>query len=292
MPCTTTNKHHHIHHMPRKPRDNKTPPPLASYWEQTRWPLQSLYFLAPLLVLYELGALWLGPQPGERLPPIFAERLMFDFFQVVGVPGTYLPGILAVVVLLLTHTLRKDPWKPNPRLWGVMWIESILLAIPLLVIMAAIFRQPINPPTENTVSFVTQIPGMLAAQPGSDALSAIGSWPQGVVFSIGAGLYEELLFRLIAIALIHMVLADLLALPEPAATLTSIALSALLFALYHFDNPNPLAWDPTQWARFSFYMIAGVYFAAVYVLRGFGIVAATHAVYDIIVITQYFYSRS
>ncbi|WP_428387803.1 CPBP family intramembrane glutamic endopeptidase [Mucisphaera sp.] len=278
--------------MSKKTRDKPPPPAIASYWEQTRQPLQSLYFLLPLLLLYEFGAWWLGPGPGERLPPIFAERLMFDFFEIVGIPGTYLPGILAAVVLLIWHILRKDPWRPAPKTWGVMWLESVALAIPLLVLMAAIFRQPIAPPAEETASLATLLPEMLAAQPGSDALAAIGSWPQGVVFSIGAGIYEELLFRLIAISLIHMVLSDLLALPEPASSLGAIVLSALLFSIYHFESINPLGWSPLEWSRFGFYLIAGLYFAAVYVLRGFGIVVAAHAAYDVIVITQYFWSRS
>ena len=65
----------------------------------------------------------------------------------------------------------------------------------------------------------------------------------------------------------------------------SVLISALAFALYHFE---PL-WDwgafvaSFRASHFAFYILAGVYFAAIYVMRGFGIVAATHALYDIMV---------
>ncbi|QDU72897.1 CPBP family intramembrane glutamic endopeptidase [Mucisphaera calidilacus] len=267
--------------MARANRDIPKPSANPTYWEQTRWPLQSLLFLLPLLVIYELGAWWLAPAHGTRLPPIFAERLMSDFFHVLGVSGYYLPGILVTVVLLVWHVVRRDPWKTAPKTLGLMWVESVFLAIPLIILMATIFRQPINPPDAEQLA-------MLAASPNSDALASISSWPEGVVFSIGAGIYEELLFRLIAISLIHMVLSDLLALPEPASSLSAVILSAVLFAVYHFDVMNPLDWTAHDWYRFGFYMFAGLYFSGVFVLRGFGIVAGTHAMYDIIVVTQHF----
>jgi membrane protease YdiL (CAAX protease family) len=144
-----------------------------------------------------------------------------------------------------------------------MGLESLLLSIPLFVLMLVGW-------------------GALR-QMGLQGPDAAGGgtldWPAQMVYSVGAGIYEELLFRLIAIALIHMFLVDALALPQQTGAFGAIAVSATFFALYHFSPRNPF-----DFTRFVFYSAAGVYFAAIYLLRGFGIVAGTHAMYDILVV--------
>jgi membrane protease YdiL (CAAX protease family) len=98
-----------------------------------------------------------------------------------------------------------------------------------------------------------------------------------LIFAIGAGLYEELVFRLMAIALLHLVLVDLFGLPWRWGAVIAVAGSAALFAGYHFTGDNAFTWS-----RFLYFFAAGLYFAAIYVLRGFGIVAAVHAFYDVV----------
>jgi len=252
--------------------------PISTYWERTQWPLQSLLFLLPLLVVYEVGTLFLAPEALDRLPPILAESLLKDFFHFFGVTGYHLPAIAVVVVLFSWHLARRDPWKPEPRLWGVMALESIALAAPLFVFMLVLFRQPSTQPAASALAGV-----------GGDPL--INSWQSGVVIAIGAGIYEELVFRLIAIALLHMVLVDFLTLPEQYGSPLTVVLSALAFALYHFQLSgvgDVLGWGMPEWSRFAFYMLAGIYLAAVYMLRGFGLAAGAHAVYDILLVTLLF----
>ncbi|MBB6429961.1 CPBP family intramembrane glutamic endopeptidase [Algisphaera agarilytica] len=276
MPLMETRGHQ------RKRLDDKSPRhQVTSYWERTLWPLQSLYFLLPLLLGYELGAVMFAPEGDERLPQIYAERMLGRFFEWTGVTGYYLPGIATAVILLCWHFARRDPWKPEPRLYLVMLIESAILAAPLFIFSIMMTR----PPTEATamVGAAGWLP-MLAS-----GLDGVESWRQGVIFSIGAGIYEELVFRLIVIALVHMLLSDVLALPKSWSAGGAIAISAILFALYHpFDSHYPWQWDSLEWGRFAFYTLAGLYFAAIYVYRGFGIVAATHALYDVMVIATHF----
>ena len=274
----------------RKRLDDKSPRhQVTSYWERTQWPLQSLYFLLPLLIIYEVGAAVFAPEGNERLPQIYAERMLGQFFQWLGVTGYYLPGVAAVVVLFCQHLTRRDPWKPEPPLYLAMFVESMLLAAPLFVFSIMITDGPgVNPNPDPTGG------GNLAMLLASTANAATGldgvaSWREGVIFALGAGVYEELVFRLIVIALAHIVLSDLLALPQGWAAGGAIGLSAVLFALYHpFATHIPWEWSPSDWGRFTFYSLAGLYFAAIYVYRGFGIVAATHALYDVMVIAAHF----
>ncbi|MEM9881927.1 MAG: CPBP family intramembrane glutamic endopeptidase [Planctomycetota bacterium] len=283
----------------RKRRTDRSPEHrVTSYWDRTQWPLQSLLFLLPLLIVYEIGAVVFAPAGDERLPQIYAERMLGQFFDWLGVTGYHLPAAAAVVVLLLMHLVRRDPWSLEPRLYGVMTVESVLLAAPLFVFSIMITPPEVSTALEEAVGGVSaslgfrELPLLASTASAATGLDAVGSWRQGVTFAIGAGIYEELVFRLIVIALVHVVLSDLLALPGPWSAGGAIVVSALAFALYHpFDSHLPWAWSAGDWGRFSFYTLAGLYFAAVYVYRGFGIVAATHALYDVMVIATHFAGR-
>ncbi len=266
--------------QPKRRGDKSPRHTVSSYWDRTLWPLQSLYFLLPLLIGYELGTLWLAPAGGERLPPIYAESMLGRFFDWFGATGYHLPAAAAVGVLGCLHLVRQDPWRPEPPLYGAMALESLVLAAPLFVFSLMISR--------STPAWAVEAgPGVLPML--ASGLDAVRSWKEGVVFSVGAGIYEELVFRLMAIALLHMFFDDFLALPKAWAAGLAIAGSAVLFAAYHpFTTYRFWDWSNGDWGRFTFYTLAGLYFAAIYQWRGFGIVAATHALYDVMVITAHF----
>jgi membrane protease YdiL (CAAX protease family) len=107
-----------------------------------------------------------------------------------------------------------------------------------------------------------------------------GALPLGarIAVSIGAGLYEELVFRLLLIWLLLTVLVDFVKFSRRVAVPIAVGLSALAFTVYHPLHDA----DGTFIAqRFAFYLVAGVYFGVLLLMRGFGIVVATHALYDI-----------
>ncbi len=259
----------------------------AGYWERAQWPLQGLYFLMPLLVLYELGTWWQAPAGGDRLPPNLAESLLGLGFEQLGVTGVYLPAIIVVVVLSCMHLVRRDPWKPELKLHAVMWTEAFAWALPLFVFMLVLVRE-------------------IAAQTGDatstgEVLQAVVSsatkdpppftWQDELVFSVGAGIYEELLFRLIGIALLHMLLVDVLALPEKYGGAGAVAVTSLAFAFYHFLKASPdsmvgFSVEGVRWGLFAFYTLAGFYLATIYLLRGFGLVVGAHALFDVMVVVH------
>lgn len=254
----------------KKSKANLVPASLAAYWQRSQRPLSSLIFLLPLILLYDVGIIYFASSESWSAD-IYARRLLRDFFDWFGVTGYYLPGIIVGVVLICWHFARRDPWQFEPRLYGTMWVESLILALPLFVLAMVIFREPVQP----------QIPPQ--ALPEQWVLLLEGgpkiTWQAKMVFSIGAGIYEELLFRLIAIALVHLIIVDVMKLPDHIGAIAAISVSAIMFALYHFSESNPF-----HFLKFLFYTLAGIYLAGVYILRGFGIVAGTHAVYDILVV--------
>lgn len=253
---------------------------ITTYWDRSHWPLQSLYFLLPLLVLYEVGAVVYLAQSGTELK---AAGLLKQFFAFFGVTGVHLPAAAIVAALLGIHIDRRrkhhdDPWAPEPKLYAFMFLESCFLSIPLFVLMTVLFRQA---PAAAFDGLSTSASNLLGALGGGTDWSA---WRVRMVIALGAGLYEELVFRLIAIALITLVADELLALPKEVCIGLAVGLSSLGFAMIHFGQGNPF--DMTL---FIFYFVTGVYFAAIYLSRGFGIVVAVHALYDALVFTKAVY---
>ncbi len=259
----------------------------AGYWERAQWPLQGLYFLMPLLVLYELGTWWQAPAGGDRLPPNLAESLLGLGFEQLGVTGVYLPAIIVVVVLSCMHLVRRDPWKPELKLHAVMWVEAFAWSLPLFVFMLVLVRE-----------FAEQTGGVTSSGGALQVLANAASsdtspftWQDKLVFSVGAGIYEELLFRLIGIALLHMLLVDVLALPEKYGGAGAVVITTVAFALYHFLRSSSssmvgFSLETLDWGRFAFYMLAGFYLATIYLLRGFGLVVGAHALFDVMVVTH------
>jgi len=101
----------------------------------------------------------------------------------------------------------------------------------------------------------------------------------GCALSIGAGLYEELVFRLMAFAALSFLLLDTLRMRKRWAFPLIVASTAIVFALYHY-----LGSEPFSLPTFAFRSAAGVYFGVIFLCRGFGITAAAHIAYDIFVV--------
>jgi membrane protease YdiL (CAAX protease family) len=248
---------------------------LRFYWVASRQPLAILSFLLPLIVAYEVG-LALLLRSSEGVLTNKAHETLLQFFDLFGLPasgGLYLGGAVIVVVLLVWHVLTRDPWRLDLATPGLMALESLALTIPLIVLGVVI-----------GASSATAAAGGAAAPTDLNAMSL---WER-VAISVGAGLYEELLFRMLLIALLHTLLVDMGKLGSARGAGIAIVVSALAFTVYH-PLTDPLEPDAgVSLRRVSFYFLAGLYFGAVFVLRGFGIVVGVHALYDILVVTTLF----
>jgi membrane protease YdiL (CAAX protease family) len=102
------------------------------------------------------------------------------------------------------------------------------------------------------------------------------------MIALGAGLYEELLFRVVLVSGLVLLARRALGWGEGAAGLFATVGGALLFSLAH--HVGPLG-EPFTLDAFTFRALAGLFFSGLYVLRGFGITAWTHALYDVMVLT-------
>jgi hypothetical protein len=227
---------------------------LQSYFFQSSRPLTSLVFLAVPLALYEAGTYWLA---ASDHPEVLAFSYLRGFLSYFGASARYLPALAVVGVLLAWHVALGDTWEIRLGVATGMAGESFLMAIPLLLLSLLMGKY---------------LP-LAAADSGLS---------HGIVLSLGAGIYEELVFRLIGMTLLNVLLVDLLRIGQRWALPLMVVLSAIAFSAYHYRGS---AAPPLQWPAFAFRTVAGAYFSILFVHRGFGVTAGTHAAYDIYCLT-------
>lgn len=217
--------------------------------------------MLPFIILYWVGsALFLSGQ--GSIEAIKAERILGGFFDMFGVVSPYLSGIALVVVLLIWHVLVHDRWRVYPRVVALMGVESTLWMLPLLLAMALL---PGGGGMVQALQTVHNGPG----------------WMSNLTISIGAGIYEELLFRMILIAMVHIVMVDLVKLSNARANVAAVIISSAAFAVYH---DGVFGSGEVNWSLLVTFFVAGCYFGILYLWRGFGIAVGVHALYDVVVL--------
>jgi membrane protease YdiL (CAAX protease family) len=221
------------------------------YWIESQRPLASLVFIAPLLIIYEAGVLLLGVQNG-------ADAFMRRLLEMLGFGQYFLLPVLTVCILLGWHYLARQPWQLSGGILSAMAVESLLMGLCLRVIL--FFQDALFHVFHNSV-----------------VVSIREKIPEAVGF-LGAGIYEELLFRLILLSLLAWALRHAGATPRMSMILAAILMS-LLFAAAHHVGPSG---EPVLWFHFLFRFVAGMYFSILFIYRGFGIAVGSHAAYDLV----------
>jgi hypothetical protein len=241
---------------------------LREYWRSSRQPRYSVLFALPLWLLYESlaaamsGSAFAGVRNG-------ADVLLKTLF--VGLGGQV--GLLAFGLVLLAvggwsvwRDRRRNRGKLRLGVFGVMFAESLVYALLLGSVVSALTALLLSGP-------LYTYQDVAGAGGGSLAL------PTQLVISLGAGLYEELLFRVLLVwALVTVALK--LGWNRPVAVALGVVGSALIFSGFHYVGPLGDQWTLPS---FTFRFVAGVLLSGLYVARGFGIVAWTHALYDVAV---------
>jgi membrane protease YdiL (CAAX protease family) len=241
---------------------------VPNYWKEAREPRYSLSFALPLLIAYEVLAFTLSHSEvsGVRNG---ADVLLKSLFLMMG--GRY--G-LAVFGILLIGGGAAIVWRDRRRSGKIrrghfvlMAAESVVYALAFGVVAGTltILLLPRFSTAWNTIEL---------------ALYGLPGWslPTQLMISLGAGIYEELLFRVILVSGLAWLAAAGLRWPRTWANFLAVFLGALLFSAFHYIGPYG---DSLQLGSFTFRAVSGLLFSALYVLRGFGITAWTHALYDI-----------
>jgi len=240
------------------------PPAKSSYWSASRSPRYSILFALPLLVLYEILAFALS---GRALGDVRngADVLLKSVFIALG--GRY--GVTGFSLLLAgagAWMVIRD-WRKHggvrPRLFAGMLLESVLYAILLGFIAGALTSLLLH----GRLALVAQGPGA-----GSFGL------PTQLMISLGAGIYEELLFRVLLVSGLAALARGVLRWNPVGAGIFAAVVGAIIFSFFHYVGPYG---DEFTLGSFTFRAVAGLLFSGLYLLRGFGITAWSHALYDV-----------
>lgn len=234
----------------------------GSYWEESRSHRYSLVFALPLLLAYEL-LLAIAPvrlQGGtvRNGADVLLTSLFTALFGLRG-PMVLMALVIGGALVLIWRDRRSGPVRP--AYFGVMLAESVALALLFGIVVGMATMQLLGP--------------LRTLSAGADVMA--GSALTRLTLSLGAGLYEELLFRVVLVALIANGLR-LLGFARITAGVVAVIAGALLFSAFHYVGPLG---DPLRLDSFVFRALAGVAFSALYLTRGFGITAWTHALYDV-----------
>lgn len=239
------------------------PPPgeAQHYFYVTQRPWPSLLFILPMLVLFELGSYFTRHAAPEAGSELVATYLIDALVSCFGRSAFYLPGLLAIVILLTTHLAGRHPWRFDLYVLPGMLGESLIWTLPLFVFDRVLVEH-------------TALRSIVDA--------GHREWVNEVIRSLGAGIYEELVFRLMCITGLSILLVNVCKLPRAASGGFIVLLSAGLFAAQHHP---PLGVEPFDMTRFAFRTVAGLYLAGLFLFRGFGIACGCHAFYNLIVVT-------
>jgi membrane protease YdiL (CAAX protease family) len=238
---------------------------MRNYLETTRTHTYSLLFALPLLVLYELGAMMIsGGQSGMRNG---ADVLLRTLLATGGVQGTLaFTAALALVAAVLVGLERKKKRVPlRAAYFGGMVAESAAYAV--------LFGGLIAAATQVVLGGVVR---MAADGGGITKLPLL----DGVVLSLGAGIYEELLFRVLLTGGLFALLRAM-GTRRSTAGIVAVVVSAFIFSAFHYVGPYAY---PLELNSFTFRFLAGLAFSALYMVRGFGVAAWTHALYDVFLV--------
>lgn len=231
----------------------------ATYFTQSREPLTALVAVLPLFVAYQLGILLTG---GVRNGVDFVSSVLFAVFG--DNTSGYLGFNAAVLVafLVAVAVLRRNG-ELHPRLFPLMLVESTAYALLVGVVINVMLNV-------TGLSALLMVP-MAAARDQPGLIYKL-------VMSVGAGLYEELVFRLVLLGGIFAVLSRLLGVGTIVAGVVAVVASSLIFSGVHHVGSMGEAFTMSA---FVFRFFAGVVFAVIFQTRGFAIAAWTHALYDI-----------
>jgi membrane protease YdiL (CAAX protease family) len=240
------------------------------YWKDLRKWVYALGLAIPLAIIYELLCLIVNRSPiaGVRSA---VEVGILSLLSFLGVPAWLPLSIIFILIFLFLLWWQrrrglKFNWKYLLFGWGESLVWGLLLGLALIILTSFLLKGAVG----NTIT---------------------PTFGQNLAVSFGAGLYEELAFR---VALIPFTAWLLLFISRKmgkgklrrwVAIFIAVIFSSLVFSLFH--HLGNMA-EPFTLPAFLFRFLAGLCFAAVFALRGYGVAAWAHAFYDVLVITGVF----
>tara|TARA_B100000959_G_C14768827_1_gene536598 strand:+ start:62 stop:796 length:735 start_codon:yes stop_codon:yes gene_type:complete len=230
-----------------------------SYWKTTKNIYYSMLFILPMLFLYEMMC-WVQFHESFQQIRNGADVLLRQlFFSFDNFSESLYGGILIVIflIMLFANRFAIENGRLNISFLLFMFLESLIWSTVFLIIMGLSEKILLSIANRNLI-------------------------PEEFYLAIGAGIWEELLFRVGVIALITFLIKDCLGYTHFFAIICAILISSIIFSIFHYLGQFG---DIFTYKVFIYRSIAGIFLGILYKARGFGIVVYTHIFYDMAIIS-------
>lgn len=218
--------------------------------------LTTLLLVLPLVVFYEIGALFSSHMNGAD----FVTQNLLRLVGLKGFVGVQI-GLLVALAALALYLRRTQRIELNVFL--PVLLESGIYALTMGTLILVLMTD------------------LLGIDPRLGPSLASAGLLDKLVLSVGAGVYEELVFRLLLLGGLVWLGERGLGLKRGIAVTIALLVSALLFAAAH--HVGPLG-EPLRLGVLTYRTLAGLFFGALFLFRGFAIAVYTHALYDVYVL--------
>jgi len=263
-------------------------PAEPSYWKETRQPIYSAAVVLPFLIAYEVGLLLLRSDEINGGDAILLN-LGGPIVRWLGLGAGSASMIALGAFFIGAQIHRKGSWKLKPQLLASIFFESLVYAVVLFMLLGYIVQylphsSAVNVPRPELAE--ERVARKSPPRRTTDETAAPASKPRSgnrptlreFVLYCGAGVYEELVFRVILLGLLSLVFNKLFHMESAYAAVWSVVTGAIIFSGFHH-----IGGEPFFIGIFLQRVFAGLYFAAIYYNRSFGVAAASHAMYDILI---------
>ena len=243
---------------------------MKSYFRQTSTLTYSYLASLPLFVVYEVLIRISQPDTTAvvRLSAdIWIQNLLLLFHE-----NTLLLSFIVLAVLggFIIYKERKQTFVFRPGFFAGMVGESTVWAVVLAVLVSGVTGMLFA-----ISAGEMPVQASLLATYGNTGITRL----QMLALSIGAGLYEELVFRVVLVYLLIFAFGYIM--QQKYAVMLAVVLAAAIFSAVHYTGSLG---DPFTLSSFTFRMLFGLALNALLVVRGFGITAWTHSMYDVILV--------
>ena len=231
-----------------------------SYFPNTKNILVSLVFIFPFILIYEIICFFYFKSENYQIRNS-ADVIIRDFFNLFGAFSDEIYSIALFAILLLIYFINKSDNKNisiNYKYLILMFFEGIIFGFLLLLLLNdfSIFRN----------YNVIYLDNLLL----------------NLYLCIGAGIWEEILFRLILFSFFYKFSKILFNKNEILSLFLSIVFSSFLFSMFHYIGNNA---DTFHFNTFIIRMVGGFFLSTLYYCRGFGIAVIAHISYDFILVS-------
>ncbi len=231
--------------------------PLRQYLHSSQTIHYSLILTLPALAIYELGVLILFRDSFFELRNT-GEVLLRSLFESIGLRNPLAVSLILLAIFLIVMVRgykieKKQGIKADYIIY--MLLESMFWGFLLFMALQMFTRLPLQ-----VYSF-------------EDKISNIN-------LAIGAGIFEELIFRLVIIGAMMVIFTRGLNLVHHWSIILAILLSAIVFAAFH------LLMEPYSFPVFMQRVVGGILLGSLFYQRGYGVSAYTHIIYNILILAE------